>query len=116
MLDDDTRYRILKRLEDNPEVNQRELARELGISLGKVNYCLKALIERGFVKVSRFRNSVNKKAYLYHLTPQGMQDRTRMAVRFLRHKRAEYEALERELQMLEHEVRQSRSAREAGRR
>lgn len=106
MLDDDTRYRILKRLEDNPEVNQRELARELGISLGKVNYCLKALIERGFVKVSRFRNSVNKKAYLYHLTPQGMQDRTRMAIRFLQHKRAEYEALERELQILEQEVRQ----------
>ncbi|HET7569611.1 MAG TPA: MarR family EPS-associated transcriptional regulator [Gammaproteobacteria bacterium] len=106
MLDDDTRYRILKRLEDNPEVNQRELARELGISLGKVNYCLKALIERGFVKVSRFRNSVNKKAYLYHLTPQGMQDRTRMAIRFLQHKRAEYEALERELQVLEQEVRQ----------
>ncbi|HET7307850.1 MAG TPA: MarR family EPS-associated transcriptional regulator [Gammaproteobacteria bacterium] len=106
MLDDDTRYRILKRLEDNPEVNQRELARELGISLGKVNYCLKALIERGFIKVSRFRNSVNKKAYLYHLTPQGMQDRTRMAIRFLQYKRAEYEALERELQILEQEVRQ----------
>lgn len=68
-LDDEARYRLLRLLADNPKLSQRELARELGISLGKVNYCLKALLDRGYVKAVNFKNSRNKRAYLYQLTP-----------------------------------------------
>jgi len=73
MLNDEYRYKILGRLEANPEISQRELAKELGISLGKTNYCLKALVDKGLLKVNNFRNSENKKAYLYLLTPRGIE-------------------------------------------
>ena len=74
MLSDEYRYKILKRLENEPETSQRELARELGISLGRVNYCLKALIEKGWVKANNFRNNQHKKAYIYLLTPRGVEE------------------------------------------
>ena len=100
----DTRYRLLKLLQKDPSVSQRRLATELGISLGKTNYCLKALMEKGFVKASNFKQNPHKRAYGYLLTPAGMQEKVRVTQRFLRRKREEYEALEREIAELRKEV------------
>ena len=73
MLDETTRYRLLKLLQSNPEVSQRQVAEALGISVGKTNFCLRALLDRGLVKVRNFRDSQNKMAYAYYLTPKGAQ-------------------------------------------
>ncbi|MEJ2061213.1 MAG: MarR family EPS-associated transcriptional regulator [Gammaproteobacteria bacterium] len=104
MLSDEHQYRILKRLEADPGTSQRELARELGISLGKVNYCLNALVEKGLIKARNFRNNKNKAAYLYLLTPQGIEARARLTVNFLRRKMQEYEQLEQEIEELRREA------------
>lgn len=104
MLTDEYRYKILKRLEANPEISQRELAQELGVSLGRVNYCLKALVEKGMLKVNNFRNSKNKPAYLYLLTPHGIEEKAKVTLRFMRHKMEEYEALKREIESLQREA------------
>lgn len=104
MLSDEYRYKILKRLGTDPEVSQRELAEELGISLGKVNYCLKALIEKGLLKANNFRGSSNKKGYLYLLTPKGLEEKTRVTVRFLKYKIAEHHSLKREIRELQREA------------
>jgi EPS-associated MarR family transcriptional regulator len=104
MLSDEYRYKILKRLEADPEISQRELAGELGISLGRVNYCLQALIEKGLVKAGNFRNSRNKKAYAYLLTPKGIEDKARITVQFLKLKLAEHEALTQEIKSLRAEA------------
>lgn len=101
---DETRYRILKALQDNPELSQRQLAAELGVSLGKANYCLRAVIERGWVKVRNFRNSDNKLAYAYFLTPHGVEAKAKVALRFLKHKMGEYEALTEEIETLRQEI------------
>lgn len=103
-MDDDTHYRLLRLVEANPELSQRDLARELGTSLGKINYCLNALIEKGWVKARNFRNSRNKLAYAYLLTPRGIEQKAKITVRFLRRKIAEYEALETEIEQLRREV------------
>jgi EPS-associated MarR family transcriptional regulator len=100
MLTDEYRYKILKRLEANPEISQRELAQELGVSLGRVNYCLKALVEKGMLKVNNFRNSKNKPAYLYLLTPRGIEEKTKVTLRFMKAKVAEYEMLRQEIELL----------------
>jgi len=97
MVTDEYRYRILKLLEANPQASQREIARALGISLGKVNYCLKALIERGWVKANNFRRNEQKRAYLYLLTPKGIEAKATVTIRFLKRKLDEYESLKREL-------------------
>ena len=104
MLTDEYRYRILKLLEADPQASQRKLADQLGISLGRVNYCLKALIDKGLVKANNFRNSTNKRAYLYLLTPRGIEERARVTARFLRVKLDEYEILKRELEELQREA------------
>ncbi len=104
MLDDDTRYRLLRLLTEHPEISQRELARELDLSLGKTNYCLRALIGRGWVKAQNFRNSQNKLAYAYVLTPIGVSAKLRASVDFLRRKQDEYVRLEREIAELRREV------------
>lgn len=106
MLDDATRYRLLRRLTDQPEITQRELARELGLSLGKTNFCLRALIERGWVKAQNFRNSDNKLAYAYVLTPAGGAAKLRATVEFLRRKQSEFTRLEQEIAELRAEVEQ----------
>ena len=106
MLSDEYRYKILKRLEANPEISQRELAGELGISLGRANYCIQALIEKGLVKANNFRNSKNKKGYAYFLTPRGIEDKARMTVEFLKIKLAEHEALTKEISGLQAEAMQ----------
>jgi EPS-associated MarR family transcriptional regulator len=104
MLTDEYRYKIFKLVEANPEISQRQLARELGVSLGKANYCLKALIERGAVKAANFRNSKNKKAYLYKLTPKGIEEKSSLTLRFLKRKREEYELLKQEIEQLKREA------------
>ena len=96
--------KVLRHLEDNPDVTQRELAVALGISLGKANYCLKALINKGLIKAKNFKNNENKRAYLYILTPKGIETKTRISVRFLQRKIEEYEALSQEIEQLKTEL------------
>ena len=93
--------KVLRHLEENPDVTQRELAKELGISLGKANYCLKALIEKGWIKANNFKNNNNKAAYAYLLTPKGIESKAQITVRFLKRKIAEYEALKSEIEQLQ---------------
>ena len=104
MLTDEYRYKILKILEKSPEINQRNLARELGASLGRTNYCLKALIKVGLLKVTNFRNNRNKLAYIYLLTPSGIKEKSLITERFLKSKLQEYEALEAEINVLRNET------------
>ncbi|MBI3480643.1 MAG: MarR family EPS-associated transcriptional regulator [Nitrosomonadales bacterium] len=106
MLDDTTSYGLLKTLENNPGLSQRDLAKRLGISLGKVNFCLNALIEKGCLKVNDFRSSDNKLAYAYLLTPRGMEEKARYTVLFLKFKMREYEQLRAEIKELKREVEQ----------
>jgi len=101
---EDAQYRLLKLLERNPEATQREIARELGVSLGKVNYCLRALVDKGLLKAKNFKNSSNKRAYVYVLTPQGIEAKAKISVRFLQRKIAEYEALRLEIDTLRAEL------------
>lgn len=104
-LPDETRYRLLKYLESNPDASQRALARELGISLGKVNYCMKALVDRGWVTIRRFRKSNNKMAYVYKITPRGIEAKAEATVKFLNRKLNEYETLQGEIESLRAEAR-----------
>jgi len=104
MLTDEYRYKILKLVENQPEISQRELAKSLNISLGKANFCLKALIEKGFLKASNFRNSQNKLAYMYLLTPSGIEEKSSITVRFLKTKMQEDEALQSEIHTLMQEA------------
>lgn len=104
MLTDEYRYKILKVVDAKPEISQRELASELGISLGKANFCLKALIEVGLLKATNFRNSKNKLAYMYLLTPTGVEEKTKITLRFLKDKMQEYEALKLEINLLSQEI------------
>ena len=104
MLTDEYRYKILKILEANPEISQRDLARELGISLGRANFCLKALIEKGLLKVTNFRNSKNKMAYMYLLTPSGIEEKSVITARFLKIKMQDYANLEAEIKELRREA------------
>jgi EPS-associated MarR family transcriptional regulator len=101
---DALRFRVLRALESNPELSQRQLAAELGVSLGGVNYALKALVERGFVKAGNFRKSGKKVAYLYVLTPMGIAEKASLATAFLGRKLEEYEALCQEIEALRGEV------------
>jgi EPS-associated MarR family transcriptional regulator len=101
---EDTHYKVFKILETNPAISQRELAEELGVSLGKTNYCLKALIDKGLLKTRNFKNSDNKRAYLYVLTPHGIEAKAKISVRFLARKLAEYEALKAEIEQLKAEL------------
>ena len=114
MLSDEFRYKILKRLEADPELSQRELAGELGISLGRVNFCVQALIEKGLIKAKNFRNSKNKKGYAYLLTPRGIEEKAKMTVQFLKIKLAEHEALTREISALRDEAGKVQSMQDDG--
>ena len=104
VLSDENRYQLLKLLEENPEMSQRQIAAALGVSLGKVNFCLRALIEIGSVKVANFSRSPNKKAYVYLLTPKGIEEKAKVTLRFLSKKQNEYEELKREINELKNEV------------
>ena len=103
-LNEALRYKILKRLQEEPNISQRALARDLDMSLGKVNYCLKGLVSKGWVKVKNFRKSNNKLAYAYFLTPHGMEEKARVTLSFLKNRIIKYEALEKEISELRHEA------------
>ncbi len=104
MLTDEYRYKILKQIEERPEISQRELAESVGISLGKANYCIKALIKVGLLKVSNFKNSKRKLAYMYLLTPIGAEEKAKVTIRFLKGRIQEFEALRREIDLLQQEI------------
>lgn len=106
MLDETTHYGLLKTIEENPGLSQRDLAKRLGVSLGKVNFCLNALVEKGSVKINNFRNSENKLAYAYLLTPRGVEEKARITLQFLKFKVQEYERLKREIEELQREAEQ----------
>lgn len=106
MLDENTHYTLLKTLAVNPGLSQRDLAKKLGISLGKVNYCLNALVEKGCLKINNFRNNKNKLAYAYLLTPSGIEQKARMTVEFLQIKMQDYERLKAEIEALQREAEQ----------
>jgi len=93
----------LRLLDSRPRLTQREMARELGVSLGKTNYCLQAVLGKGFVKVQNFRNSTNKRAYAYLLTPEGVAAKASLTRHFLARKREEYDALKLEVERLQRE-------------
>ena len=103
VLTDEYRIKILRILEQDPDISQRDLARNLGISLGRANFCLQALIDKGWIKVNNFKNSNNKKAYMYLLTRRGIAEKARVTARFLERKVAEYESLKREIEELQRE-------------
>jgi EPS-associated MarR family transcriptional regulator len=109
IIEDEHRYQILKLLEANPQMNQRELASTLGISLGKVNYCLTALIKKGLVKANNFKNHRNKAAYAYLLTPVGLNAKASATYHFLQRKIREYETLQKEIAVLRIEAAKLRS-------
>lgn len=104
----ETHLKVLREIEANPEITQRELAQQLGVSLGKVNYCLKALIDRGWVKVNNFRSSNNKVAYAYLLTPNGLEEKARITMRFLKQRMREYETIKIEIKELQDEIKAQR--------
>ena len=104
------RYRLLNILEKEPDLNQREMAEKMGISLGKVNYCLSELAKRGFIKISRFTSSKNKRRYSYLLTFKGLEEKARLTINFLKRKTAEYEEIKRQIRKLTREVERNKSA------
>jgi EPS-associated MarR family transcriptional regulator len=104
MLSDEMRLKLMRWFEANPRASQRDVAREFGISLGKVNYCLRALVQKGWIKAGRFRNSRNKIAYRYLLTPRGLEKKAALTVQFLQIKMREYESLRTEIEQLRREA------------
>ena len=100
----DTYLKVLRLLEANPQMSQRELAAALGVSLGKTNFCLKALLDKGQLKMQNFQNSKRKLAYAYLLTPSGIAEKTSLTGRFLKRKMDEYELLNAEIALLQQET------------
>ena len=96
-LREDVKFRIMRLLQDNPEMTQRELAREVGVSTGGIHYVLNALVEKGMLKLSNFTAAEDKRRYAYKLTPQGISEKARLTRRFMIRKLAEYEALKAEI-------------------
>jgi EPS-associated MarR family transcriptional regulator len=111
---EDVDFRVLRLIQANPEMSQRELARALGVSLGGTNYCLKALIAKGSIKIQNFSHSRNKLGYVYVLTPSGIARKAELAGRFFKRKLQEYEALSAEIASLRIET-ESRSANPSNR-
>jgi EPS-associated MarR family transcriptional regulator len=101
---EETHYKVMRLLEANPDLTQRELAKELGLSVGSINYCLKALMDKGLVMMKNFATSKNKFGYVYVLTPSGISQKAVITHRFLKRKMDEYEALKVEIEMLRFEV------------
>jgi EPS-associated MarR family transcriptional regulator len=100
MSSDTLYYKLLKLIESNPAIKQREMAKAMDVSLGKANYCLRALVSKGLVKMDNFRRNDNKLAYTYLLTPSGIEAKVRLTVSFLKHKVTEYDAIRKEIEEL----------------
>ncbi len=101
---DDAHLKLLRLVEGDPNISQRQLAKEMGVSLGKVNYCLKALLSVGLIKVGNFAKSKQKKNYAYLITPKGVKEKAIITARFLAAKQVQYESLRKEIEQLEEEV------------
>jgi len=108
VLTDPQRLELLKLLQERPQMSQRDLAHAMGVSLGKANYCLKALTAKGLVKFENFRRNPDKREYAYLLTAAGLEEKTRITMAFLRRKVAEYEALEKEIEQLRSDLKNRR--------
>ncbi len=105
----DNDFLVMKYLDNTQKISQRELSQSLNISLGKINYILKALINKGIVKARNFKNNKNKRAYAYYLTTKGIQEKTRMTISFFNRKSQEYDKLKKELVELEKEIKNTNS-------
>ncbi len=103
-MQDEITYKLLKSIEENPAQSQRELSKSLGISLGKLNYCLRALVNRGMVKAQNFSRNPVKSDYLYLLTPKGVEEKGKVTLRFLRRKMQEYEQIKQDIATLQKEA------------
>jgi len=114
MLTDEVRYRLMRLVAARPEMSQRELARELGISLGKLNFCLRALVSKGLIKAINFKSNKNKACYLYFLTPRGAEEKARITVRFLQRKLAEYESMRIEIEEIRRDAEQHKNRSNPG--
>ena len=106
MNNQDIRLDLLRRLESNPQLTQRQLSTEMGVSLGKVNYCMKKLTEKGLLKLSNFSRNPNKMGYAYLLTPQGVDEKSRLTFSFLKRKLIEYDVLKKEIKTLKLETKE----------
>tara|TARA_B100000902_G_C27150023_1_gene833235 strand:- start:740 stop:1039 length:300 start_codon:yes stop_codon:yes gene_type:complete len=91
-------FKVLRKIQQNPSSSQRELAEDIGFSLGKLNYCLKALRDKGLIKIKNFKNNPNKLNYVYILTPKGMSEKTKLTLNFMKKKMKEYDDLKKELE------------------
>ena len=100
----ETQFKILRYIKYNPHISQRQLAQELGVSVGKINYCLRALISKGFLKAVNFKRSSSKRSYLYLLTPAGIEEKTKLTASFLKRKIAEHEKITQEIEQLKHDA------------
>ena len=98
MKDNQDHFNVLRKIQNKPESSQRELAEELGFSLGKLNYCLKALKKKGFLKIKNFSKNPNKINYFYVLTPKGMTEKAKLTINFMKKKMAEYDELKKEME------------------
>ena len=103
-LSDELRYKLLKALEENPRLSQRELSLLIGVSLGKTNYCIKALMDAGWIKMTNFAKSKDRSGYAYFLTPSGVKEKASSTLRFLENKQIQYKLLQREIEKLKQEV------------
>ena len=97
MSDNQDNLNVLRKIQKRPDSTQREFAKELGFSLGKFNYCIRALQQKGFIKIKNFKKNINKINYLYILTPQGIAEKTKLTVNFMKRKMDEYDELKKEL-------------------
>ncbi len=100
----ETHLKILKHIQTNPEASQRQLAQELGVSVGKVNYCIRALVGKGFVKAGNFKRNTDKLSYLYLLTPKGIEEKSKLTARFLQRKLVEHKQITLEIEQLRQDV------------
>ena len=105
---EETTYKLLKLVKDNPHLSQREIAMHMGISLGKTNYCVKSLVQKGYLKAKNFYDNNNKKAYMYILTPRGIEEKARLTYSYLKIKMREYEEIKEEIKRLKHETKNLR--------
>ena len=103
-MNEEISYRLFKLIDEDPDISQRKLAKAMGISLGKTNYCLKALMDKGWLKACNFKNSNKKIAYAYVLTPSGLGAKAKLTARYLKNKVREYESLKCEIEKLRQEV------------
>ena len=104
MKNNDDHFEVLRKIQKNPNYSQRELADELGFSLGKLNYCLRALKDKGFIKIRNFTKNPNKLNYIYVLTPKGITEKTKLTINFMKRKMSDYEDLKEELETSKNDV------------